>query len=386
MILNKDYFPYLGANKTEWKTDTIYFNIRDWNDYDYWFCEFFNSESIINFNFELFITSEILHLIRHDEKTFLVLCNAHEAFHDIVETIYLELIIKKNIPPQKIILLSESYDIDFEVKRISSKYNLDVINVEWTLIFEHGIQQYAYKNWYRLTSELGISQKTKFEKLFINLNRRWRPHRPMTVAMLFCRNLLDRGYVSLMKDVEGRNWENVYDWLRYIHRDNEELSLILDLRKSDIFNIPDLFVDAHDLNNNKAAQSKEIDAFYKNSFLSIVSETNFYTSHGFNNSRFLSEKTFKPIMFQHPFFMFSVPQSLDVLKFLGYQTFEPFIDESYDEEHNDSIRMIKIINEIEKLSLMSHDNLLDLSKSMIPVLEFNFFHLLDRKKYCYKKL
>lgn len=389
MILNRDNFPYLNShleNGIEWKSNTLYFSLKDWNDYDYWFCEVFLAKCLENQSMIDLIGSEIFSKIQNDEKTFLVLCNSHEAFHDIVEVIYTKLVLIEKLPPRKIILMSESFDIDKEVVRVASKYNVEHINVEWTLLFEYVIKTDAYRNWHKISNNLASSRKHNFTKRYISLNRRWRPHRPMLVALLFCHNLLKDGYVSLMKDVEGRSWNNVYEWITFLHKDNLEISNFLQERKTDIFNLPDLFVDTANLNLNKANYEKEIDDFYFNSFLSIVSETNFYTYPNFNSARFLSEKTFKPIMFQHPFLLCSVPHSLDVLKFLGYQTFDPFINESYDLEKNDSMRMLKIVNEIQQLSLLSDEDLNSLSKELSPTVEYNFYHLIERDKHLYKKL
>lgn len=388
MILNRNNFPYFNSHVETgvvWKNNTAYFDLKEWNDFDYWFCEIFLAESLDSINITSFIPEEILKNIREDQHTFLVLCNSHEAFHEIVEKIYLKIIIDNHIPAKKIILMSESADIDKEVKFISNKYNLDEIQSEWTLVFEYVIKNYTYRNWKLITDQLALAKKNKFERLFINLNRRWRPHRPLFVALLNHYNLLDKGYVSLAKNIENRSWDNMYDWISSLHLDNQDISHILSKDKKVLFDMPDLFVDTTDLHNNKADKQKDTDVFYKNSFLSVVSETNFYTSDGFNKARFLSEKTFKPVMYRHPFIMISVPGSLDTFRFLGYQTFEPFIDESYDLEINDSLRLLKIINELIKLNKMSSDDFLDLAKELIPIIEYNFFHLIEREKYIYKK-
>ena len=38
--------------------------------------------------------------------------------------------------------------------------------------------------------------QNKHDKAFLNLNRRWRAHRPMFVALLKANKLLDKGLVS----------------------------------------------------------------------------------------------------------------------------------------------------------------------------------------------
>ena len=60
----------------------------------------------------------------------------HEGFTNVVEPIYKNLIQKLKISPKKIILISENADICNVVKQVASNYNLDNINVEWSIVFE----------------------------------------------------------------------------------------------------------------------------------------------------------------------------------------------------------------------------------------------------------
>ena len=57
----------------------------------------------------------------------------------------------------------------------------------------------------------------------------------------------------------------------------------------------------------------------------------------------------------HPFVLATAPNSLQYLKQLGYNTFHPYIDESYDEIVDDGDRMIAIVNEVKRLCEMSKE-------------------------------
>ena len=54
----------------------------------------------------------------------------------------------------------------------------------------------------------------------------------------------------------------------------------------------------------------------------------------------------------HPFIIVTAPNSLQYLKALGYKTYSPFIDESYDSIQDDGDRMLAILDQIEKLCSM----------------------------------
>jgi hypothetical protein len=65
---------------------------------------------------------------------------------------------------------------------------------------------------------------------------------------------------------------------------------------------------------------------------------------------FLTEKTFKPIRHAQPFVIFGTVHSLDVLRRLGYKTFDNLLDNNYDDELNNTERFVKTLHTLEKLN------------------------------------
>lgn len=110
-------------------------------------------------------------------------------------------------------------------------------------------------------------------------------------------------------------------------------------------------------------------------FISLVSETN-----ANSDNLFFSEKTYKPIIAKQPFIIYGNPNSLRYLKNLGFQTFDKWIDESYDEEIEFEKRLDKIIKLCEDISNMNTSDLYRIREEMSSVLEHNykkFFELTD---------
>jgi hypothetical protein len=110
---------------------------------------------------------------------------------------------------------------------------------------------------------------------------------------------------------------------------------------------------------------------YENSIVSVVNETTFYQGDNPNESRFLSEKIFKPIAVGHPFIFLTVPKSLEVLKSLGYKTFHPYINESYDDEFDNCTRMLKILKEVERISNFTDEEVKEFIKNVKPICDYN---------------
>jgi hypothetical protein len=69
---------------------------------------------------------------------------------------------------------------------------------------------------------------------------------------------------------------------------------------------------------------------------------------------FPTEKIYKSIACRKPFIVFSTPRFLKEFKELGYKTFSPFINESYDEIDNNIDRLNAIVAEIERLTKLSN--------------------------------
>jgi hypothetical protein len=76
--------------------------------------------------------------------------------------------------------------------------------------------------------------------------------------------------------------------------------------------------------------------WYSNTHFSLVSES---WGHG---HRFISEKIFKPLAFQHPFVVYGTAGTLRFLRESGFETFDHVIDESYDEIVNSVSRLSSI--------------------------------------------
>lgn len=200
--------------------------------------------------------------------------------------------------------------------------------------------------------------------LYLNFNRRNRCHRILTVSRLLQKGILNRGLVSLESEFEGRTNEETYEdeagrfglsesMLSELRRDYPELKAILPLH-----------IDVNEMTTNHA--HTYLTWPYQKTWLSLVSETLFFES--FPNQVFLSEKVFKPMLYFHPFLLIGDSGSLGALRDMGFRSFHPHIDESYDGERNHDRRLEMVLDELQRVSLMSRTALarwyLDMSESL----------------------
>ena len=121
--------------------------------------------------------------------------------------------------------------------------------------------------------------------------------------------------------------------------------------------------------------------WYSDTYINLVTET------FFGRNVFLSEKIFKPLSNLQPFIVLGDYGTLAELKRLGFKTFEPFIDESYDLEMERYKRIEKIEIEIEKLKNKSIEEIHNWYYSIKDILIHNQKHLYSFENYeCFEEI
>ena len=81
--------------------------------------------------------------------------------------------------------------------------------------------------------------------------------------------------------------------------------------------------------------------WFNNTAFSVVVETHVDLNET-NGLPWISEKGYKPIAFEHPFVAWAPVGYLKMLKSQGFMTFDHLVDESYDNETNNTTRLNKV--------------------------------------------
>lgn len=382
-LLNEEklYYLYLAANGdnyTEIREDMfVWPQFRESEENFFGFA--FNTGMVFNvFPLDSLLTQDEINLIRTGEAT-LVLINSHEAFHYYVEDLYTTIIAAHNIPPKNVILISESADIASHIKNVAKKLGQPELRSKWMRRFEYDVQLDRTRS---IEDAPVTLQDKKYDKKFLCFNRRWRGHRTVLVRLLHAMDLLKHGHVSLGKADDNRSWEHVcYRDISYMQGCEEAVKLLDSVGEEMINSFPDLYLDTTDLITNRAQLVPDTNYLYEDTYFSVVTETFFFKGERPEDyGRFISEKTFKPVAMQHPFIIVSTPHFLIKFRELGYKSFSPWIDESYDEENDDALRMMKIVREIERLSNLSDSEQTEFLAEMRKICSHNFEVLMNKDK------
>lgn len=304
--------------------------------YDFFYIQFSMPDSFKHFPISDIVPSNVLEQIKN-KKVFLVLDNALEYFLHSVDGIYNDIVFKESIPPEQIIFLTATPNMNEYVRKYSELNNVDQIKVDWFSLFEATGKDAC------AGSQIACTVKNKTKK-FLNLNRRWRLHRPLLLTLLHDKGLLDEGHISFAPSDDGVDWNTAYSQMCRVYANDQNIMPILE-RNQSIKDLKPMYLDTKDLVTNRAVHEDTINEYYYDSYFSVVNETTYH-----EGVPFLSEKIFKTIALGHPFILVSVPHSLQYLKQLGYKTYSEIINEDYDTIEDNGLRMIAIANEIERLT------------------------------------
>jgi hypothetical protein len=95
--------------------------------------------------------------------------------------------------------------------------------------------------------------------------------------------------------------------------------------------------------------------WYDSTYFSLIAETEVDSYP--DQPVFITEKTFKPIAFQHPFLIFGNAGTLKHLHNLGFETYDNLFNESYDTCQDSSVRLSIILENIKNFKTVPYDQL-----------------------------
>jgi hypothetical protein len=199
-------------------------------------------------------------------------------------------------------------------------------------------------------------------KLFLCMNRRPHQHRRAIVCHLMRRGFLQHSLVSFRDDHPA---QSLYD-------DAEMEAVWQQLQKLQPLTIDREFpldFEAY-YRDNAAAVKLGVLSPYRDTCFSIVTETHFC-----NDRLFVSEKLWKPILNAHPFVVVGTPGTLAYLRSLGFRTFDPMIDESYDTQIDDEERMQALFSTIDSLGALDDARRVAMLEELQPIVVHNMRHL-----------
>lgn len=262
--------------------------------------------------------------------------NLEEWFYNLYLSLQAEDILTSNI-----FFVSANLDIEQEYRKFLDVWKIEDFCTPYYL-------EYWSKFLFSKNTSYNTVHQTSKEKDFLFYNGKLRAARLLAVSKLYNEKILDKGLVSFTStNYTGKEYNNLQSCVNTLKKYNACYDYVLDY----IDNFQPLFLD---LQPNDYVQENiytniitNIIEHYQNTYFSIVSETSV-------TSRFISEKTFKPIFNGHPFIIIGAPKMLQAIRNFGYYTFPELFNESYDEEFDAVKRIHMVISEVKKFCLLDN--------------------------------
>lgn len=298
---------------------------------------------------------------------------------------------KYKIPSHKFIFTIASADIELHYEKFCMENNIDISNqikvLYWTWSIRQKVKEAAdiEKNKKlsnidgtnsSIVTENDIDLTRKRPYKFMIFNRRMRVHRILLLSLLG-KDFIDQNLVSYdfaqtddTAQLPFFNGRVNSDYIQHSMRNMQEL---LDDK-------PLSFIDFENVSSTMGFGC-EHKIPYLDSYIHVITETNFDEA-----GVYFSEKTWKPIIGLQPFIMVNYHNALKYLKELGFKTFHPFIDESYDSIEDPKDRIVKIYKEIDRINNLSIDEIHSWYESIYEILVFNRILLMKHQEdYMYNK-
>lgn len=228
------------------------------------------------------------------------------------------------------------------------------------------------KRVFNLFLEKNKTEKKEFH--FLSFNRVIKPHRVAIFGEIMSNeNLKSKSIVTMGGTLDERKDLLLGNILWYVKDEYKHSKERLVNFFKDYDSTIHYTYDEPDLENNKAAIFNQ--EAHGKTFLNIVTESLIY-----ENTVFFSEKIYKPMLAAQPFILFGNPYSLKILKKQGFQTFDKWWDESYDNETDFTKRLEKIVDVMNEISTWSLEKCFQVTNEMEDVLINNINVMLDHKE------
>ncbi len=307
---------------------------------------------------------------------------------------------EQGIPAEKIVFGIGNYQAikhyDKWADSLGLKYRIKIVCLNfyfqyyWEVClsgwFRENYQQ-MLKNAYRTVSENKMRKK-----YFMSLNLRPRAHRYAVMLHILERGYFDKGIISFLGEEFGSkdtpSVESIAETFEFLSKlpSGEQLRSVWDelQKKSPIVLDRDAETMRKDLWHRQVGEIDWLVPEIKvqgavpefDSYFEIVNDTWFTGSANL----LVGEKLVRPLLRLQPFIFVGSPYLLKYMKDVGFKTFSPWIDESYDSIEDPTERMEAILKEIDRLCNMSLQELHKIYCELWPVLEHNFNHFITKTK------
>ena len=204
--------------------------------------------------------------------------------------------------------------------------------------------------------------------------------RGLTACALEKTNLLDQGFVSLKN--YGQDFKETLDTSLLTSKHLKAVSALINEEFTELeFTATDKVFDMLDMEEilHKSLFNFVIEGSYDKSINRVYSDVAGAVLH-------ITEKTYRNFIYKKPFIILGQAGQLKFIRELGYKTFSPIIDESYDDCTDSSKRFYMVMEQMKQLCNKSIEELEKIIIELDDILEHNYKVYYDNKNKLQKTL
>lgn len=272
-----------------------------------------------------------------------------------------------------VVLIGNNYSISESAQYIHAELpDVTVVSInflEWDAVYQ--------------ASSIKVTDLNYPRRRFLIMSRCYKPWRHYFMGRLYLEKLLQSFYYSFYHCnpyPAGDYYDKqlLFDRLRGIYPNIIHPTFEEDLKNSGFYDhLPFRLPNEDNASPDKLTRIHDdnIYSLYKSTDIDIVVETIFSSR---NMAFHPTEKIWKSIYHRKPWVVFSSPYFLRNLRECGYKTFDPWIDESYDNITDNHRRVEALVAEIKRLDTMPQEKIDNLVKQCSEVCEHNYRRLEKR--------
>lgn len=304
-----------------------------------------------------------------EQKCFLLLDNSGEGpsnqeylkrLHKISE--------KLDFNPSNIIWVHQNLIISDDYQRwlkpLISQRDEQVMNLYWHSFLVEAVENFQIKEIRNINTE-------QREHAFLCLNNIPRPERVLTVLLMKDLGVLENGLVSF-RDKSATDPNTFENSIKVINERFPSFAYLEKYARDFQSKLP-LELEGKSLSKRELVDSVN-EGLYNQTYFSVITESEMSSGHVLR----FTEKVLKPIFNFHPFIVLGNPNTLRLLREMGFKTFDGWIDESYDKILNKEERINALKSEILRLGSMPLTKLHKWYNDQSEILKYNHQHLLNQ--------
>tara|TARA_Y100000310_G_scaffold88137_1_gene85047 strand:+ start:1837 stop:2988 length:1152 start_codon:yes stop_codon:yes gene_type:complete len=324
-------------------------------------------------------------LVFYDEKIDKVVIDyRYDAIRPIMYSQWLESCNENNVNQDDILILNDNFAPNLDMKNLVYSFS-NLTAMAHALQRDRRVLSSDFDKIPYDKNYISFLKGQKKIKKFLSYNGSFHPHRLLLVNALHELSLIKDGLISYKGSVDVDEFNLAIEKITKKSDSFKYKKLNSDFVQDSPYHLDVLpeFLATNDISMTENVNTdlyaegmhftwvnfKHIESVYFN----VVTETDFNfeaLNKNVDYVGFVTEKTVKALLTQ-PFILVGVNGSLKFLRELGFKTFPMLFDESYDEIEDDSLRLNKIIEEIDRVCKLDDDELQELYGEALEVVIHN---------------